>query len=87
MSFPELTREQMMERCDLAGVARVVAVGRASSDAPTLAKLVFLKFFLRHGTDPARQYSRMNRSLSTPVPTQRASLVWLQSTFMTLSRQ
>ncbi len=44
MAFPELTREQMMERCDLAGVARVVAVGRASSDAPTLAKLVFLKF-------------------------------------------
>ena len=26
MSFPELTRDQMMERCDLAGVARVVAV-------------------------------------------------------------
>ena len=43
MSFPELTREQMLERCDLAGVARVVSVGRISSDAPTLAKLVFLK--------------------------------------------
>jgi hypothetical protein len=43
MSFPELTREQMMERCDLAGVARVISAGRASSDSPALARLVFLK--------------------------------------------
>ena len=43
MAFPQLTREQMLERCDLAGTARVVAVGRASSDAPTVAKLVFTR--------------------------------------------
>jgi hypothetical protein len=43
MAFPQLTREQMMERCDLAVIARVIAVGRASSDSPTLAKLVLLK--------------------------------------------
>jgi hypothetical protein len=43
MSFPELTREQMMERCDLAGVARVISVGRASQDSPAVARLVFLK--------------------------------------------
>ena len=43
MAFPQLTREQMLERCDLAGLARVVTVGRASSDAPAVAKLVFTR--------------------------------------------
>lgn len=42
MAFPHLTREQMLERCDLAGVARVVAVGRDSPQSPNLAKLEFL---------------------------------------------
>ena len=42
MAFPELTREQLLERCDLAGVARVVFVGRASADSPNLARLSFL---------------------------------------------
>ena len=43
MGFPELTRAQMRERCDLAGVARVVSVGRASADSPNLAKLRFVQ--------------------------------------------
>jgi hypothetical protein len=43
MAFPQLTREQMLERCDVAGVARVVSVGRASPDSPNLAKLAFLE--------------------------------------------
>jgi hypothetical protein len=43
MAFPLLTRDQMLERCDLAGVARVVSVGRTTVDSPNLAKLVFLK--------------------------------------------
>lgn len=42
MAFPELTREQLLERCDLAGVARVVTVGRASADSPNLARLSFV---------------------------------------------
>jgi hypothetical protein len=41
MAFPELTREQLLARCDLAGAARVVAVGRASADEPNLATLSF----------------------------------------------
>ena len=43
MAFPELTREQMRDRCDLAGIARVVSVGRASADSPNLAKLLFVR--------------------------------------------
>ena len=43
MALPELTREQMRDRCDLAGVARVVAVGRASPDSPNLVKLLFVR--------------------------------------------
>lgn len=43
MALATLTREQMLERCDLAGVARVVSVGRASPDSPNLAKLLFLR--------------------------------------------
>ena len=43
MGFPELTRAQMRERCDLNGVARVVSVGRASPDSPHLAKLRFVQ--------------------------------------------
>ncbi len=43
MAFPQLTREQMLERCDLAGIARVVAVGRESPDSPNLAKLQFVQ--------------------------------------------
>ena len=43
MALPQLTREQMLERCDLAGAARVVAVGRANADSPALAKLVFTR--------------------------------------------
>ena len=43
MAFPRLTREQMLERCDLAGLARVVSVGRASPEAPNLAKLTFVR--------------------------------------------
>ena len=43
MAFPHLTREQLLQRCDLAGVARVVSVGRASPDSPNLARLVFLR--------------------------------------------
>jgi hypothetical protein len=42
MAFPQLTREQMLERCDLAGVACVVSIGRASHDSPNLAKLTFV---------------------------------------------
>ena len=42
MAFPHLTREQMLERCDLAGVARVVSVGRDSPESPNLAKLEFV---------------------------------------------
>ena len=42
MAFPHLTREQMLERCDLAGVARVVAVGRDGPDSPNLAKLMLV---------------------------------------------
>ena len=43
MAFPKLTREQLIERCDLAGVARVVSIGRANLNAPPVAKLVFLR--------------------------------------------
>jgi hypothetical protein len=43
MALAALTREQMLERCDLAGVARVVSVGRACPGSPNLAKLVFLR--------------------------------------------
>lgn len=43
MAFPKLTREQLLDRCDLAGVARVVSVGRANTSAHPVAKLVFLR--------------------------------------------
>ena len=43
MAFPQLTREQMLERCDLAGVARVVSVGRDSPESPNIAKLTFVR--------------------------------------------
>ena len=42
MAFPQLTREQMLERCDLAGVARVVSVSRENPDSPNLAQLEFV---------------------------------------------
>jgi hypothetical protein len=65
--FPELTREQMMERCDLAGVARVVSVGRSSSDSPAHARLVFLKIVKgasreRGGFVHVRLHGRANAS-------------------------
>ncbi len=43
MAFLQLTRDQMLERCELAGFARVVAVGRASPDSPNLVKLAFVR--------------------------------------------
>src|SRR3954454_17777821 len=43
MALAVLTREQMLERCDLAGTARVAAVGRDSPDSPNYARLVFLR--------------------------------------------
>jgi hypothetical protein len=43
MGLAKLTREQLLERCDLAGAARVVSVGRDSPDSPNLARLVFLR--------------------------------------------
>jgi len=43
MALASLTREQMLDRCDLAGIARVVSVGRASPDSPNMAKLLFLR--------------------------------------------
>jgi len=43
MALAALTREQMLERCDLAGVARVVSVGRASPHSPNVARLAFLR--------------------------------------------
>jgi hypothetical protein len=43
MGFSQLTQAQMLERCDLAGVARVVSVGRATPDSPNLARLAFLR--------------------------------------------
>jgi hypothetical protein len=43
MAFASLTREQMLQRCDLAGIARVVSVGRDSPDAPNLARLSFVR--------------------------------------------
>ena len=43
MPLAILTREQWLERCDLAGVARVVSVGRASPDSPNLVRLLFLR--------------------------------------------
>jgi hypothetical protein len=43
LAFPKLTREQLLDRCDLAGVARVVSVGRANANSPQVAKLVFLR--------------------------------------------
>ena len=43
MGFASLTREQLLQRCDLAGIARVVSVGRDSPDSPNLARLAFLR--------------------------------------------
>ncbi len=43
MALAALTREQILERCDLAGIARVAAVGRASSDSPQIAKLASVR--------------------------------------------
>jgi hypothetical protein len=43
MAFASLTREQMLARCDLAGIARVVSVGRDSPDSPNLARLAFVR--------------------------------------------
>jgi len=48
MPLAALTREQMLERCDLAGIARVVSVGRASPYSPNLATLVFLRTVKGH---------------------------------------
>jgi hypothetical protein len=44
MAFASLTREQMLDRCDLAGIARVISVGRDSPDSPNLARLAFVRF-------------------------------------------
>ncbi len=43
MALPKLTSEQMLDRCDLAGIARVVSVGRATVNSPVVARLVFLQ--------------------------------------------
>ena len=43
MAFASLTREQLLERCVLAGVATVLSVGRRSPDAPNLATLAFVR--------------------------------------------
>jgi hypothetical protein len=43
MPLRALSPEELLARCDLAGVARVVSVGRASPTAPNLAKLLFLE--------------------------------------------
>ncbi len=52
MAFPTLTREQMLERCDLAGVAQVVSVGRKTPDTPNLATLSFVRIV--KGAPPER---------------------------------
>lgn len=43
MAFPKLTSQQLLDRCDLAGVARVVSVDRASPNSPIVAKLAFVQ--------------------------------------------
>jgi hypothetical protein len=43
MALPKLTDQQLLDRCDLAGIARVVSVGRATPNSPVVAKLVFLR--------------------------------------------
>ena len=43
MAYPALTREQMLDRCDLAGIARVISVGRPHLDSAPVAKLIFVR--------------------------------------------
>lgn len=74
MAFPELTREQMRERCDLAGIARVISVGRASPDSPNLAKLRFVH--VSKGSPRERGgfvYVRLHGGAAAPVETGLAS--------------
>jgi hypothetical protein len=42
MALRPLTPDEMLDRCDLAGIARVVSAGRESAGAPMLVKLAFL---------------------------------------------
>ena len=42
MALRPLTPDEMLERCDLAGIAQVISVGRATPTEPNLAKLKFL---------------------------------------------
>jgi hypothetical protein len=51
MAPAPLTHDEMLERCDLAGVARVVSAGRASADSPKFAKLAFVRIL--KGAPPA----------------------------------
>ncbi len=58
MALRPLTAEEFLDRCDLAGVARVVSVGRATPTSPNLAKLEFIEFHkgnVPDGKEGARQ--------------------------------
>ena len=64
----------MRERCDLVGVARVVAVGRASPDSPRLAKLRFVQVV--KGDARSRGgfvYVRLRGGAAAPIETGLAS--------------
>jgi hypothetical protein len=57
MALRPLTAEEMRERCDLAGLARVVSVGRATPTSPNLARLAFVEIHkggVRDAQGPAR---------------------------------
>ena len=45
MALRPLNAEELLERCDLAGVARVVSVGRATPTSPNIARLDFVRLY------------------------------------------
>ena len=45
MAVGPLSAEELLDRCDLAGVARVISVGRATSSSPNIAELDFVRFY------------------------------------------
>jgi len=45
MALRPLNAKERLDRCDLAGVARVVAVGRATPTSPNIARLEFVRLY------------------------------------------
>ena len=45
MALRPLSAEELLDRCDLAGLARVISAGRATPNSPNIAELDFVRLY------------------------------------------